>query len=132
MSLSCLCKMALIRNKKTISFKKKARIAYGKLENLHKELEMNKADLVSTIATEMKISLSQSEEIMSVFLQGIAKSLKKGETVTLVGFGRFGVKKRAARKVRNPRTGVEMQIKEKNVPYFKAGKELKASVDSQT
>lgn len=93
---------------------------------------MNKADLVSTIAGKLTLSLSQSEEVMSAFLEGIAKSLKKGETVTLIGFGRFGIKKRAARKVKNPRTGAEMQVEAKTVPYFKAGKELKETVNSQT
>ena len=91
---------------------------------------MNKTGLVASIAEKMGISLAKSEEAVSVFLEGIAKTLKKGETVTLVGFGRFGIKERAARKVRNPRTGAEMQVKAKTVPFFKAGKELKEIVDS--
>jgi len=90
---------------------------------------MNRSDLVGKIAERMKIPLTKAEEILSALLEGIAKTLKKGETVTLVGFGRFGIKKRAARTVRNPRTGAEMQVKAKLVPYFKAGKELKEVVD---
>jgi len=91
---------------------------------------MNKSDLVVKIAEKMDISLMKAEEILSALIEGIVKTLKKGETVMLVGFGRFGIKKRAARKVRNPRTGAEMQIKAKVVPFFKAGKELKEAVDS--
>jgi len=91
---------------------------------------MNKSDLVAKIAEKMELSLAKSEEVLAVLLEGIAKTLKKGETVTLVGFGRFGVKSRAARKVRNPRTGKEMQVKAKKVPFFKAGKELKETVDA--
>jgi DNA-binding protein HU-beta len=91
---------------------------------------MNKSDLVAKIAEKMDISVTKAEEILSALLEGIVKTLKKGETVTLVGFGRFGVKQRAARKVRNPRTGAEMEVKAKLVPFFKAGKELKETVDS--
>lgn len=91
---------------------------------------MNKSELVAKISEKMDISLTKAEEILSALLEGIVKTLKNGETVTLVGFGRFGVKKRAARKVRNPRTGAEMQVKAKVVPFFKAGKELKETVDS--
>lgn len=91
---------------------------------------MNKSDLVTKIAEKMEISVTKAEEILSALLDGIVKTLKKGETVTLVGFGRFGIKQRAARKVRNPRTGAEMQVKAKLVPFFKAGKELKETVDS--
>lgn len=91
---------------------------------------MNKSDLVAKIAEKIDIPVSKAEEILSALLEGIMKTLKQGETVTLVGFGRFGIKKRAARKVRNPRTGAEMQVKAKVVPFFKAGKELKETVDS--
>jgi DNA-binding protein HU-beta len=91
---------------------------------------MNKSDLVTKIAEKMEISVTKAEDILSALLDGIVKTLKKGETVTLVGFGRFGIKERAARKVRNPRTGAEMQVKAKLVPFFKAGKELKEAVDS--
>ncbi len=91
---------------------------------------MNKSDLVAKIAEKIDISASKAEEILSALLEGIMKTLKQGETVTLVGFGRFGIKKRAARKVRNPRTGAEMMVKAKLVPFFKAGKELKETVDS--
>lgn len=91
---------------------------------------MNKSDLITKIAGKMELSLSRAERIVSVFLEGIANTLEKGETVTLVGFGRFGVKDKAERKVKNPRTGVEMQVKKKRVPFFKAGRELKEIVDN--
>lgn len=91
---------------------------------------MNKSDLVSKIAEKMEISLTQAEQIISAFLDGISETLKGGDSVSLIGFGKFGVKERAARKVKNPRTGAEMQVEAKNVPFFKAGKELKEVVDS--
>lgn len=64
---------------------------------------------------------------MRLLLQ-LVKRLKKGDTVTLVGFGTFSVKDRAARTGRNPKTGEELQIKASKVPSFKAGKGLKDSV----
>lgn len=92
---------------------------------------MNKSQLVSAIADKADISQSKAEKALVAALNSIVETLTKGEAVSLVGFGSFGVKKRAARKVRNPRTGQEMQIKEAVVPFFKAGKNLKDVVDSQ-
>ncbi|HVY53245.1 MAG TPA: HU family DNA-binding protein [Gammaproteobacteria bacterium] len=91
---------------------------------------MNKAELVNKITEAMGLPQVKSEEILSAFLDGIMSSLKNGGNVTLIGFGKFGIKKKAARKVKNPRTGVEMHVDEKLVPFFKAGKELKETIDS--
>lgn len=90
---------------------------------------MNKAQLVSTIANNIGISLAQAERVLEATLNGITETLVKGDNVSLVGFGNFGVKQRAARKVKNPQTGLEMMIAAAIVPFFKAGKNLKEAVD---
>ena len=92
---------------------------------------MNKAQLVSAIADKAELSQTMAEKALIAALDSIINTLTKGETVSLVGFGSFGVKKRAPRKVRNPRTGQEMMIKAAVVPFFKAGKNLKEVVDSE-
>ncbi len=92
---------------------------------------MNKSQLVSAISESAGISLAQAEKALGAALDSIVDSLTKGDTVSLVGFGSFGVKKRAARKVRNPQTGKEMMVDAKSVPFFKAGKNLKETVDTQ-
>jgi DNA-binding protein HU-beta len=92
---------------------------------------MTKSQLVSAIADKAEISQSKAEKALLAALDSIVTTLTKGESVSLVGFGSFGVKTRAARKVRNPRTGQEMLIKEAVVPFFKAGKNLKDVVDSK-
>jgi DNA-binding protein HU-beta len=92
---------------------------------------MNKSQLIASIANQAELSLSKAEKALAATLDCISSSLTKGEAVSLVGFGSFGVKKRAARKVRNPRTGKEMMINEAIVPFFKAGKNLKDEVDSK-
>jgi DNA-binding protein HU-beta len=91
---------------------------------------MNKAELISAIAEKAELSLSKAEKVFSATIDTILETLTSGGSVSLVGFGNFGVKKRAARKARNPRTGAEMMVKAKTVPFFKAGKNLKDEVDS--
>ena len=88
---------------------------------------MNKAELIEAVA---KVTCTKVEAAAAVngVIDGIAKSLKKGESVTLVGFGTFSVKKRKARIGRNPQTGKEIKIAAKKVPAFKPGKELKEMV----
>lgn len=88
---------------------------------------MNKADLIEEVA---KVTCSKKEAVEAVdaTLAAIKKSLKKGNAVTLVGFGTFDVKKRKARVGRNPQTGKEIKIAAKKVPVFKAGKGLKDAV----
>jgi DNA-binding protein HU-beta len=92
---------------------------------------MNKAQLISAIAEKAEISVSKAEKALAAALDTIAETLMKGDNVSLVGFGNFGVKKRAARKVKNPLTGQDMMIKEALVPFFKVGKNLKETVDSK-
>jgi nucleoid DNA-binding protein len=88
---------------------------------------MNKSDLVAAVATITKTK-KMAEDSVNCVLDVITGSLKKGEPVTLVGFGTFSVAKRAARKGRNPQTGKEIKIKAKKVPKFSAGKKLKEAV----
>lgn len=92
---------------------------------------MNKTQLVAAIANETGLPLSKAEKALAAAIDAITKTLKKGDTVTLIGFGNFVVRKRAARKVRNPQTGQEMTIKARIVPVFKAGKSLKETVDTK-
>lgn len=88
---------------------------------------MNKGDLIEEVA---KVTCTKKEAVLAVdaTLAAIQKALKKGDAVTLVGFGTFGVKKRKARVGRNPQTGKEIKIAAKKVPVFKAGKGLKDAV----
>jgi len=89
---------------------------------------MTKGELVSVIAGEAGITKVAAEKAVSAFTETVTKSLKKGDTVSLVGFGTFSVSKRKARKGRNPQTGKEINIPAAKVPKFKAGKGLKDAV----
>lgn len=88
---------------------------------------MNKAELIEEVA---KVTCSKKEagEAVGAAFAAISKALKKGDTVTLVGFGTFKVSKRKARKGRNPQTGAALKIAAKKVPVFKAGQGLKDAV----
>ena len=88
---------------------------------------MNKGDLVAEVAKVVK-SKRVAEDAVSCVFEAITKSLKKGQAVTLVGFGTFGVGKRKARVGRNPQTGAAIKIAAKKVPKFSAGKALKNAV----
>jgi DNA-binding protein HU-beta len=92
---------------------------------------MNKTQLITSIAEKTGMSLTEAEKTLGTTIDTIVASLMKGEDVALMGFGRFGVKKRAARKVKNPQTGKEMIISDAIVPFFKAGKNLKELVDAK-
>ncbi len=85
---------------------------------------MNKSDIVEKVAKVVATKKEASAAVDEV-LNSIKAAMKKGETVTLVGFGTFKVSKRKARKGRNPQTGKEIKIPAKKVPVFKAGTELK-------
>lgn len=91
---------------------------------------MNKAELIEQVAEKTgKTKKEASIAVDSVF-QTIAEALQEGEKVTLIGFGNFEVRERAARKGRNPQTGEEIQIKASKVPAFKPGKQLKDAVNA--
>lgn len=89
---------------------------------------MTKAELVDKIAAAAKVSKAAAGKALDATLDSISGALKKGQKVTLVGFGTFGVSKRKARKGRNPRTGKEIKIAARKVPKFSAGKGLKDAV----
>ena len=88
---------------------------------------MNRAELVEEVA-KVTSTKKEADAAISAALAAIQKALKKGDSVTLVGFGTFSVSKRKARKGRNPQTGVAIKIAAKKVPVFKAGKGLKDAV----
>jgi DNA-binding protein HU-beta len=89
---------------------------------------MNKGDLVTQIASEAGLSKAQAGAALNSVLDAVTGSLKKGDKVTLVGFGTFSVSERAARTGRNPRTGKEIKISAKKVVRFKPGNELAGNV----
>ena len=90
---------------------------------------MNKSDLIAAMAAKTGDTKKAAEAALDAFVGAVTDSLKKGEKVQLVGFGSFEVRKRAARKGRNPQTGAEMKIPASNAPVFKAGKALKDAVN---
>jgi DNA-binding protein HU-beta len=90
---------------------------------------MSKQELVNYIADEAGLSKKDAESALSSFVAGVKSALKKGDSVTLVGFGTFSVSHRGARTGRNPQTGATIQIKARKVPVFKAGKGLKETVN---
>ena len=89
---------------------------------------MNKAELIAKIADDAGITKTQANHTVDSFVDAVTKTLKKGDKVTLVGFGTFSVAKRAARNGRNPQTGAVIKIKAKKVAKFKAGKELSSKI----
>jgi DNA-binding protein HU-beta len=89
---------------------------------------MTKAELIDAVAAGSDISKAAAAKAIDTFTGTIAKTLKKGKKVTLVGFGTFSVSKRKARKGRNPRTGETIKIAAAKTPKFSAGKALKQAI----
>lgn len=92
---------------------------------------MNKADLVNSVAESAKVTKADATKAIEAIVKTIQKSLVKGEKVTLVGFGTFGVNKRKARVGRNPKTGKSINIPAKKVVKFKAGSSLSQTVNNK-
>mgnify|MGYP003396959439 FL=1 len=90
---------------------------------------MNKAELIDAIAASAEVTKADAARALDATISTIANALKKGDTVTVVGFGSFVVRARAARTGRNPKTGEEIKIAASNNPVFKAGKALKDAVN---
>jgi len=90
---------------------------------------MNKDDLITEIATSAGITKKEAEETLNAIMENITSALKKGDSITLVGFGTFSVSKRAAREGVNPQTKEKIKIPAKNVVKFKAGKTLNSSLN---
>ena len=89
---------------------------------------MNKEELVKAVATSTKLSEKETAEVIGAVIETVQKTVSKGKKVTLVGFGTFEARKRAARVGRNPQTGKEIKIAAKTVPAFSAGKKFKEMV----
>ncbi|UCC66598.1 MAG: HU family DNA-binding protein [Deltaproteobacteria bacterium] len=89
---------------------------------------MKKAELIDKVAKEAKIPRAAAERAVNSFTATVTEVLKKGDKITLPGFGTFLVSNRAARKGRNPRTGEEIRIPDAKIPKFKVGKGLKEAV----
>ena len=92
---------------------------------------MNKSDLIAAIAAKTGETKKDAEATVNAFIDVVTESLAKGEKVQLVGFGSFEVRKRAARKGRNPQTKEEIKIPASKAPVFKAGKALKELVNKK-
>ena len=90
---------------------------------------MNKIELIEHVAKQADISKAAAGRALEAVVGGIRTALKKGNSVTLVGFGTFSIGKRAARAGRNPRTGAAIKIKAAKVPKFRPGKALKDAVN---
>ena len=90
---------------------------------------MNKSELIDAIAANSGLSKADAGRALDGFTDAITSALAGGDSVSMVGFGTFAVKHRAARAGRNPRTGETIQIKASNNPAFKAGKALKDAVN---
>ncbi len=89
---------------------------------------MTKADLIEKVAKDAAVSKAAAGKAIDSLIEGIVKSVKKGNKVALVGFGTFSLSKRKSRKGRNPRTGETITIKAAKVPKFTAGKAFKDAV----
>ena len=92
---------------------------------------MNKAELVSRMAEKSELTKKEAEMALNALMESIQEALVSGDKVQLVGFGSFEVRKRAARKGRNPQTKEEIKIPASKAPVFKAGKALKDLVNKK-
>jgi len=91
---------------------------------------MNRKELIDALATKTNSTKADADRAIGALLEIISDTLKKGDSLSLLGFGTFEVRKRAARTGRNPKTGEELKIKASKVPAFKAGATLKTVVNS--
>ena len=89
---------------------------------------MNKQDVVAKLATDTKMTKAAAATAVDSLIDSITKALKKGDSVSFVGFGTFKVSHRKARMARNPQTGAPIKISKRRVPKFSAGKALKQAV----
>lgn len=96
-----------------------------------KQTVMNKAELIDKLSKDAGITKGQANDALDSFTSAVITTLKKGDRVTLVGFGTFSVSERSARNGRNPQTGAVIKIKARKVPKFKAGKEFSTKISSK-
>jgi integration host factor subunit beta len=90
---------------------------------------MNKSDLIAALAAKEKLTEKMATEIINLIFNGFTDTLKKGGRIEMRGFGSFTVKKYKAYTGRNPRTGKDVNVQPKKLPFFKVGRELKELVD---
>jgi DNA-binding protein HU-beta len=90
---------------------------------------MNKGELIEAVAAAADLTKADAGKAVEAFIDTVSRALRKGEQVSIVGFGSFQVKSRAARDGRNPKTGATIHIPASRVPGFKAGKALKDAVN---
>ena len=90
------------------------------------------AELVEKVSTQINLTKKQTEVVVNTVFQSITDSLSNGKKVELRGFGSFRIRERNARIGRNPKSGVQVDVPAKRVPFFKAGKELRELVDKNT
>ena len=90
---------------------------------------MNKQELIAAVAAEANITKAEANKALDALTSSVTKALKKGDSVTLIGFGTFKVSQRAARTGRNPQTGKELKIAARKAPGFSAGKALKDALN---
>jgi len=91
---------------------------------------MNKSDLIVALAKEANLTQRKSEEIVNLVFETMFKALVSGDRIEIRGFGSFMVKRYKGYTGRNPKTGSKIEVKEKRLPFFKTGKELREKVDS--
>ncbi|MBA7589905.1 DNA-binding protein HU-beta [subsurface metagenome] len=89
---------------------------------------MNRGELIDKVASEIECTKVEAKRIIKCIIKNVNDCLAKGDTVKLVGFGTFGIRKRTAHMSRNPRTGEKVSVPAKSVPFFKAGEILKEKV----
>ena len=106
-------------------------LPYNNPKRYRKGFIMNKEELVQEIAKKAKVTQKEAAEVLNGLVETVQKTVAKGEKVTLVGFGTFESRKRAARTGRNPQTGKEIKIAAKTVPAFSAGKKFKELVNKK-
>ncbi|MGC8508437.1 MAG: HU family DNA-binding protein [Thiomonas sp.] len=90
--------------------------------------QVNKAELIEHIANNADLNKAQAGRALDALVDAVRRTLKKGDSVSLIGFGTFAVTKRAARTGRNPRTGAAIKIKAAKIPKFRPGKGLKDAI----
>ncbi len=91
---------------------------------------MNKSDLIETLAKETDLPLRKSEEIVNLVFETMSAALNNGDRIEIRGFGSFMVKTYEGYTGRNPKTGSEIAVREKKLPFFKTGKELKEKINA--
>jgi integration host factor subunit beta len=90
---------------------------------------MNKSELVSILAKETDLPLRKSEEIVNAVFDALSKALMDGNRIEIRGFGSFEIREYGSYVGRNPKTGAQIDVSQKRLPFFKAGKELRTRVD---